>query len=86
MSIPFSRLSLVARTSALGIPIRTYGGRLTLLLPAKTTLPDLILQLEGVPVRSVALRPVGLHQVFLELTQSDKVREGEDGKGWEARV
>jgi len=78
--------SLVARTSALGIPIRTYGGRLTLLLPAKTTLPDLILQLEGVPVRSVALRPVGLHQVFLELTQSDKVREGEDGKGWEARV
>jgi len=67
---------LLARAATLGIPIRTYGGRLTLLLPATTTLADLVKQFEGVPVRSVTLRPVGLHQVFLQLTQSDETRVG----------
>jgi ABC-2 type transport system ATP-binding protein len=67
---------LLSRASALGISVRRYGGRLTLLLPAKTTLADLIGQFEGVPLRSVTLRPVGLHQVFLELTQPDQVRVG----------
>jgi ABC-2 type transport system ATP-binding protein len=68
---------LLARATTLGIPIRTYGGRLTLLLPAKTTLADLVGQFEGVPVRSVTLRPVGLHHVFLQLTQDDQMREGQ---------
>lgn len=67
---------LLARANALGIPIRRYGGRVTLLLPAKTRLADLVRQFEGVPIRSVTLRPVGLHQVFLELTQADRVLVG----------
>jgi ABC-2 type transport system ATP-binding protein len=67
---------LLSRASALGMSVRRYGGRLTLLLPAKTTLADLIGQFEEVPLRSVSLRPVGLHQVFLELTQPDKVGVG----------
>ena len=69
---------LLSRAEALGISVRRYGGRLTLLLPAKTTLADLIGDFEGVPLRSVTLRPVGLHQVFLELTQADRVRVGID--------
>ncbi|NNG14850.1 MAG: ABC transporter ATP-binding protein [Gemmatimonadales bacterium] len=67
---------LLCRAGALGIPVRRYGGRTTLLLPAKTTLADLIGQFEGVPLRSVTLRPVGIQQVFLELTQPNRVSEG----------
>ena len=67
---------LLSRAEALGMSVRRYGGRLTLLLPAKTTLADLIGRFEGVPLRSVTLRAVGLHQVFLELTQADGVRVG----------
>jgi ABC-2 type transport system ATP-binding protein len=67
---------LLSRANAQGMTVRSYGGCITLLLPVKTTLADLIKQFEGVPIRSATLRPVGLHQVFLELTQPDKVRVG----------
>ena len=71
---------LLSRANTLGIPVRRYGGRLTLLLPAKTTLGDLIGQFQRVPIRSIALKPVGLHQVFLELTEPDRVREEVGGR------
>ena len=67
---------LLSRANALGISVRRYGSRITLLLPAKTTLADLIGQFQRVPIRSITLRPVGLHQVFLELTQAEKVGVG----------
>lgn len=65
--------ALLSRARSLGISTRRYGGRLTLLLPARTSLATLVRRLDGVSVRSVRLRPVGLTQVFLEATRSDEV-------------
>jgi ABC-2 type transport system ATP-binding protein len=70
--------ALLARARSLRIPTRRYGGQLTLLLPSPTTLAALVQRLDGVAVRSLRLRPIGLTQVFLEATRPEEVRL-EDG-------
>jgi ABC-2 type transport system ATP-binding protein len=63
--------ALRGRTAELGLSLRRYGGRWSLLLPARSTLPRLASQLESVPIRSLALRPVGLQHVFFDVTQGE---------------
>jgi len=64
---------VLERAAALGIPTRRYAGVLTLLLPRDTSLADLVSQFQGISIRSVTLRPVGLLQAYLELTKAEFV-------------
>ena len=68
--------ALLDRARALGLSTRRYGGRLTLLLPRRVTLTEVVHDLDPVPVRSVRLCPVGLSHVFLEATRPHEVRVG----------
>jgi ABC-2 type transport system ATP-binding protein len=61
--------AVAVRAAALGLGLRRYGGSPTLLLPRPTTLAELVGALSGVDVSSMALRPVGLEHVYLEVTQ-----------------
>jgi ABC-2 type transport system ATP-binding protein len=60
--------ALHARARELGIELRDYAGQLTLLLPETATVASLIGRLGELEVRSIALRPVSLLHVYLEVT------------------
>ncbi len=72
--------ALLSRARSLGIPTRRYGGQLTLLLPSPTGLAELVRRLDGLAVRSVRIRPVGLTQVFLEATRPEVVGSEDDAQ------
>lgn len=61
---------LYERLTALGWEYRTYGGRLSLLLPEQFTLNKVIADLDGIPLTSISLMPVGLEHVYLEVTNA----------------
>jgi len=63
--------ALQGRMDEIGLGVRRYGGRLTLLLPERSTISELVARLGNVPIRSLALRPVGLQHVFFDVTQED---------------
>jgi ABC-2 type transport system ATP-binding protein len=58
---------LRARAGALGLQVRKYGDRFTLLLPERTTVTALAGRLGEVGLHSIALQPVSLLQVYLEV-------------------
>ena len=64
--------TLRGRTEELGLDLKEYGGRLTLLLPEPSTLTEVVTMLGSVPVRSLALRPVGLQHVFFDATRGER--------------
>lgn len=55
-----------------GIGLRHYGGRVTLLLPERTTIPELAARLGKIGLRSVSLQAVGLLHIYLEVSGSDQ--------------
>ncbi len=59
--------ALKRRAEAIGFSTRVYAGRLTLLLPERFTIRDLIERLAPLEIRSVRLRAVSLSDVFLEI-------------------
>ncbi len=67
--------AVASRAEALGLRMRRYGGKPTVLLPCATTLPDLVGAFSGVEVSSMALRPVGLEHVYLEATGASRQPE-----------
>jgi len=62
--------ALERRVEELGLGLRHYGGKLTILLPSRTTLSDVVARLGRVPIKSLALRPVGLQHVFFDVMQT----------------
>lgn len=58
------------RVGELGLGLRRYGGKLTVLLPERSTLSDVVARLGRVPIRSMALRPVRLQHVFFDVVGS----------------
>lgn len=62
--------ALERRARELGLGLRRYGGKLTLLLPERSTLSNVAARLGQVPIRSLALRPVGLEHVFFDVVGS----------------
>jgi ABC-2 type transport system ATP-binding protein len=70
--------SLRARADALGLAVRRYGGRLTLLLRERTTITTLAEGLGNVGLRSIALQPVSLVHVYWETA-------GVEGREWTSR-
>jgi len=59
--------ALRTRTHTLGLEVREYAGRLTLLLPEKTTVSKLMQKLGEVGAKSITLRTVSLEHVYLEV-------------------
>ncbi len=62
--------ALERRAGELGLGLRRYGGKLTVLLPERSTLSDVVARLGRVPIRSLALRPVALQHVFFDVVGS----------------
>ena len=62
--------ALKRRAEAIGLTSRVYAGRLTLLLPERFTIRDLVERLAPLEVRSVRLRNVSLSDVFLEIVST----------------
>jgi ABC-2 type transport system ATP-binding protein len=62
--------ALLLRTAELGLAVRRQGGRFSLLLPEPTSLESLLQLLSGAAIRSIALRPVGLEDVFVDVVTS----------------
>lgn len=60
-------MRLTSTNGALGIQVRTYAGRLSLLLRERTTVAALAERLGEVGLRSLALHPASLIHIFLEL-------------------
>lgn len=60
--------AVAARAREQGWTLRRYGGVPTLWLPRPYALAELVGVLEGLDVSSLALSPVGLEQVYLEVT------------------
>jgi ABC-2 type transport system ATP-binding protein len=69
-----------ARASELGWTKRTYGGKLTFLLPNRFTIPELVNLLADVPLTSISLEEIGLEHVYLETMHGDGVA-GHDAAG-----
>lgn len=76
-TIPAQQLAVVeasdeaaacARAREQGWAVRRYGGKPTLWLPRVFTLAELVGVFAGIDVSSLALSPVGLEQVYLEVT------------------
>jgi len=57
---------VLLRARELGWPVRHYGGRLTLLLPRRLELRELIEAFAGLPLRGASLGPVTLEHAYLE--------------------
>lgn len=64
--------AVAARAREQGWPLRRYGGAPTLRLPRAYTLAELVGVFAGIDVTSLALAPVGLEQVYLEVTAEEK--------------
>ena len=60
--------ALSARAAALGLTVRRRGGRIVMLLPEPTSLESLVDDLRGTGIRSISMRPVGLEDVFFDVT------------------
>lgn len=60
--------ALLARISERGWDVRRLGGHWLLLLPSRTTLPELAQEFSGLPLRSLSLRSVKLEDAFLQVT------------------
>jgi ABC-2 type transport system ATP-binding protein len=56
------------RAAALQFAYRHYGSDLTLLLPRKHTLKEVVNMLDGVPLHAVSLQNVRLEHVYMEVT------------------
>lgn len=63
--------ALVRCAEAAKVPVRDKAGRLTLFLPKRTSIRDLVEQLTPVEIRSVRLRDVSLGDVFLEICSEE---------------
>ena len=63
--------AVCARAAAMGWVCRRYGGRLNLLMPTETTLGNCVDALHGIRLMSVALQPVRLEHVYMEVTRRD---------------
>lgn len=61
----------IARAEHLGFPLRRYGSDLAFWLPQPLTLPELLTQFQGVELTSIALQPVRLEHIYLEITRQD---------------
>jgi ABC-2 type transport system ATP-binding protein len=59
--------ALRTRAKELGLAVRRYDGRLTLLLPERTTVMALADRLGEVGLRAIALEAVGLRHVYLQV-------------------
>ena len=57
------------RAAALQLTHRYYGNDLTLLLPRKHTLKEVVNMLDGVPLHAVSLQNVRLEHVYMEVTR-----------------
>ncbi len=76
-SIPAQQLAMVeagdeeavsARAREHGWEVRRYGGKPTLWLPRIFSLAELVEVFAGISVTSMALKPVGLEHIYLEVT------------------
>lgn len=56
------------RAGALQLAFRYYGNDLTLLLPRKHTLKEVVDMLDGIPLHSISLQHVRLEHVYMEVT------------------
>jgi len=61
---------LCDKARSFGWEHRRYGGRVTLLLPEKYTLKDVVNKFNGIPLSSISLQEVGLEHVYLEVTRN----------------
>ncbi|KKI98485.1 ABC transporter ATP-binding protein [Prochlorothrix hollandica] len=59
-----------ARAEQLGFPLRHYGRDLAFWVPQPMSLRELLAAFEGIELTSVALQPVRLEHVYLEITRS----------------
>jgi len=57
------------RAQSFGWEYRHIGGRLTLLMPDKYILKDVVNKFDGIPLSSISLQEVGLEHVYLEVTR-----------------
>ncbi len=57
------------KAQSFGWEYRRYGGRVTLLLPDKYTLKDVVNKFDGIPISSISLQEIGLEHVYLEVTR-----------------
>ena len=57
------------RAAALQLAYRYYGNDLTLLLPRKHTLKEVVNMLDGIVLNSIALQNVRLEHVYMEVTR-----------------
>ncbi len=64
-----------ARARELELEVRDYAGRLTLLLPERTTVSALIERLGELDVRSITLQSVSLLHIYLEVTRGRDVEQ-----------
>ncbi len=58
-----------AKARSIGWDQRMYGGKLTLFLPRKHSMKEVVDIFEGIPLTSLTLRDVGLEHVYLEVTE-----------------
>ena len=77
LTVPAKQLAIVISDDEAGVSrkasefdwqCRDYGGRLTLLLPQRFTLKEIVDSFEGIPITSISLQPVGLEHVYIEAT------------------
>ena len=62
--------SAIARAKKLGFTHRRYGNELAFWLPQKLELKEIIDYFEGIPIDSIALQPVRLEHIYVEVTSS----------------
>jgi ABC-2 type transport system ATP-binding protein len=68
------------RARALGMDVRDYAGRVTLLLRERSSVGEVAEQLSGTGLRSISLEPVSLLHAYLELSGGDPGKS--EGRGW----
>ncbi len=82
--IPAEQLAAIAceeeslvleRVRELGWTVRHYGGRLTLWLPRRMRLKELVELLDGLPITSITLQEVALEHIYLELSREEENAE-----------
>jgi len=59
----------IARGERLGFPHRHYGGDLAFWLPQVMDLKTVLHCFEGIPLNSIALQPIRLEHIYLEVTR-----------------
>jgi len=62
--------TLCQKAASFGWKHRRYGGRLTLWLPEKFSLKDIIEKFDEIPFSSVSLREISLEHVYIEVTSN----------------